>query len=90
MAATARGGLLRSIFVEASNALVWRCDIWCYWVGASLVPFVAGFLLSVRDALIATLYAACVAVILAGLGSGSLFGWDAITFCTYAYRFELQ
>lgn len=47
---------------------------------APLVPFVAGFLLSVRDALIATLYAACVAVILAGLGSGSLFGWDAITF----------
>lgn len=49
---------------------------------APLVSFVAGFLLSVRDALISVLYAACLALILAGLGSGSLFGWDAITFAT--------
>lgn len=65
--------------VEASNAGMAGVIFGAIGL-APLVPFVAGFLLSVRDALIATLYAACVAVILAGLGSGSLFGWDAITF----------
>lgn len=65
--------------VEASNAGMAGMIFGAIGL-APLVPFVAGFLLSVRDALIATLYAACVAVILAGLGSGSLFGWDAITF----------
>ena len=65
--------------IEASNAGVAGVIFGAIGL-APLVPFVAGFLLSVRDALIATLYAACVAVILAGLGSGSLFGWDAITF----------
>lgn len=47
---------------------------------APLVPFVAGFLLSMRDAIISTLYALCLAVMLAGLGSASLIGWDALTF----------
>lgn len=47
---------------------------------APFVPFVAGFLLPVRDALVSVLYAACIAVMLAGLGSGSLFSWDAMAF----------
>lgn len=45
-----------------------------------LVPFVAGFLLPARDALLSTLYAISVAVLLAGLGSASMFSWDAFTF----------
>lgn len=45
---------------------------------APLVPFVAGFLLPARDALISTLYAAGMAILLAGLGSGSLLGWDMV------------
>lgn len=47
---------------------------------APLVPFVAGFLLPVRDALLSTLYAIAVAILLAGLGSASMFSWDAFTF----------
>ena len=47
---------------------------------APLVPFIAGFLLSARDALISTLYAACIALLLAGLGSASLMGWDIVSY----------
>lgn len=49
---------------------------------APLVPFVAGFLLPARDALLSTLYAISVAVLLAGLGSASMFSWDAFTFAS--------
>ena len=45
-----------------------------------LVPFVAGFLLPVRDAIISTLYAALVAVLFAGLGSGSLLNWNMLAY----------
>lgn len=45
-----------------------------------LTPFVAGFLLPVRDAIISTLYAALVAVLFAGLGSGSLLNWNMLAY----------
>lgn len=45
-----------------------------------LTPFVAGFLLPVRDAIISTLYAALVAVLFAGLGSGSLLTWNMLAY----------
>lgn len=45
-----------------------------------LAPFVAGFLLPVRDAIISTLYAALVAVLFAGLGSGSLLNWNMLAY----------
>lgn len=46
-------------------------------VGLSpLVPFIAGFLLSARDSIISTLYSALMALLLAGLGSASILGWD--------------
>lgn len=45
-----------------------------------LTPFVAGFLLPVRDATISTLYAALVAVLFAGLGSGSLLNWNMLAY----------
>ena len=40
----------------------------------------AGFLLPVRDAIISTLYAALVAVLFAGLGSGSLLNWNMLAY----------
>lgn len=45
-----------------------------------LAPFVAGFLLPVRDAIISTLYTALVAVLFAGLGSGSLLNWNMLAY----------
>lgn len=51
---------------------------------APLVPFVAGFLLPVRKALLSTLYAALMALMLAGLGSASLLGWDITSYGTVA------
>lgn len=45
-----------------------------------LTPFVAGFLLPVRDAIISTLYAALVAVLFAGLGPGSLLNWNMLAY----------
>lgn len=65
--------------VESTN--VGMTGVVCGSIGmAPLVPLIAGYLLSARDALISTLFAACLAVLLAGLGSASLLGWNALSF----------
>lgn len=64
--------------VEATN--VGLLGATCGAIGlAPLTPFVAGYLLPARDALVSTIYSACVALVLAGFGSASLLGWDIAT-----------
>ena len=47
---------------------------------APFTPFAAGYLLRPRDAAATSLFAAVLSLVLAGLGTGSLAGWDAFTF----------
>ena len=47
---------------------------------APFTPFAAGYLLRPRDAAATALFAAVLSLVLAGLGTGSLAGWDAFTF----------
>lgn len=55
-----------------------------------LTPFVAGYLLPVRDALITTLYAAFLAILLGGFGSGTIAGWDIVNVLPAALNSSLQ
>ncbi len=48
----------------------------------AFVPLLAGAQLKLKNALVATLFAAVFSFVLAGFGSGSLLGWDAIS-CLY-------
>lgn len=61
--------------VEATNVGLMGATCGAFGLGA-LTPFAAGCLLPARDALISTLYSALLALILAGLGSASVLGWD--------------
>lgn len=47
---------------------------------APFAPFAAGYVLRPRDAAITALFACALSLVLAGLGTGSLAGWDALTF----------
>lgn len=45
-----------------------------------LTPLMAGFLLTIKDVLINVFFALFLSFVLAGFGSGSLFGWNSIAF----------
>ncbi|MEG1097681.1 MAG: serine/threonine-protein kinase [Raoultibacter sp.] len=49
-----------------------------------VTPLLAGFFLSVKHAAITTVFAAVLAVVLAGFGSGTLMGWNVLSF----WRFD--
>lgn len=62
---------------EASNVGVLPAVVGAFGF-APVVPFVAGYALRVRDAAASTAFAALLSLALAGLGSGTLAGWDAL------------
>lgn len=57
---------------------------------APAVPFVAGYLLRPREAALSSAFAALLALTLAGMGSGSLSGWDALTFAGVLFSENIQ
>ena len=52
---------------------------------SAFTPFVAGYLLRPIEAAATSLFAAVLALSLAGLGSAQLAGWDAITYASVAF-----
>ncbi|MEG0072080.1 MAG: serine/threonine-protein kinase [Raoultibacter sp.] len=51
---------------------------------SQVTPLLSGFFLSVKDAAITTLFTAVLAVVLAGFGSGTLMGWNVLSFWNFS------
>ena len=74
---------------EASNVALLPALVGSFGF-APLAPFAAGYLLRPRDAAITSLFAGLLALALAGLGSCSLSGWDAISFALTPFGGSVQ
>ncbi|MEG2517701.1 MAG: serine/threonine-protein kinase [Raoultibacter sp.] len=51
---------------------------------SSITPLLSGFFLSVKDAVIASVFASALAIVLAGFGSETLMGWNVLTFWNFS------
>lgn len=74
---------------EASNVALLPALIGSFGF-APLMPFVAGYVLRPRDAAITSLFAAFLALALAGLGSCSLSGWNAVSCALVPFGGSIQ